>query len=243
MNPKAINGQQIKQGTIDDLFLTSPGEDIVAKTLLRLSVVPAMVALFGPYTSDAAGNKTSNQQRWADYQRMDWSVRQLPAINVFESATESKDSDQAYLRGTVQLQVFWPPNFRREDLARVPGAFKGVVQNFFSSDYVATMLDELYHIQRPEKVYGLNEYGKTMTWSPNVEGLVEDELVPVTIVDVQYRIDLRSWYRALEFMGRTKAQPFTAGAYPLTRIGGEYDGNDSSGDTQVIVNDSFNVNL
>jgi len=241
MNPKAINGQQIKKETIDGLFLSSPGEDIVPKTLLQLSSIPAFVTLFGPYISDPNGNKTSNQQRWADYQRMDWSIRQLPAINVFEAASENKDSDQAFLRGSVQIQVFWPPNMRREDLARVPAAFKGVIQNFFSSDYVGQMLDELYYIHRPMKVYGLNEYGKTLTWSPNVEGIVEDELVPVTILDVQYRIDLRSWYRALEFMGRTKGNPFATTLKPLTNIGGEYDGKDLDGNTEIVVVDDIAV--
>jgi hypothetical protein len=242
VNPKIINGQQIKQATIDGLFLSSPGEDIVPKTLLQLSSIPGFVALFGPYISDSSGNKTSNQQRWADYQRMDWSVRQLPAINVFEASSENKDSDQAFLRGTVQIQVFWPPNMRREDLARVPAAFKGVLENFFSSDYVGNMLDELYYIQRPMKVYGLNEYGKTLTWSPNVEGIVEDELVPVTILDVQYRIDLRSWYRALEFMRRTKGQPFEVTLEPLVEILGEYDGLDQDEVSQIVVADDFTVN-
>lgn len=242
MDSKVVNGQKINQGTLDAAFLSTPGEDIVPKTLLQLSSIPQFVQLFGKYTSDTSGNKTSDQQRWADYQRMDWSTRQLPAINVFEAGTENKDSDQAYLRGSVQIQVFWPANFRRSDLARVPATFKGILQNFFSSDYVKDMLDELYYIQRPMKVYGLNEYGKTLSWSPNVEGMVEDELVPVTILDVQYRIDLRSWYRALEFMERTKENPFQKTLGPLTNIDGEYDGLTTEGVSEITVVDDITVN-
>lgn len=214
----------IDQKTIDDAFLTSPGEDLVAKTLLQLSSVKGMVELFGKYTPKR------QDQRWADYQRMDWGLRQLPAINIFEAQTEDKTSDQAWLNGSIQFQIFWPANFRRSDLARVPSAFKGVLQNFFSSKYVTSMLDELYFISRPQKVYGLNEYGKVMNWSPQTEGLVESELVPVTILDVRYRIDLRSWNRALEFMGRTKEDPFEVSLANLTSIVGGYDGVNSPQD-------------
>jgi len=198
----------IKQKTIDDIFLSSPGEDLVPKLLLQLSRVPQFVKLFGAYKVDAEGNKNSDQMRWADYQRGDWSMRQLPAINVFESQAENKTSDNAWLTGTISIHVYWPPNFRRSDLSRVPAAFKGVLENFFASQSTYDMLDELYWIQRDMKVYGLNELGKELTWTTNVEGIVESEMVPVTMVDVRYRIDLRAWYRALEFMDRTKAQPF-----------------------------------
>lgn len=210
----AAFGQQIKQADITREFLSSPGDDLVVKTVRQLASIPAFVKLFGPYTDD------KDQQRWAPYQRMDWSLRQLPAMNIFESNTESKDSDQAFLTGTVSFQIFWPANFRRNDLARVPAAFKGVMENFFNSQWVRDMLDELYWITRPMKVYGLNEYGKTMTWVPQTEGIVETELVPVTQVDANYRIDLRAWNRALEFMGRTKDDPFSQSLYDLTVIGG-----------------------
>lgn len=214
--------KQIHQNTIDTALLTGPGEDLVPKLLVQLAAVPGFTELFGPYKPIQPGKNTQPQnQRWADYDRWDWSLRQLPTINVYEAETEDKDSDQAFLRGTVNLQVFWPPNLRRSDFARVPSAFKGALQNFFSSDYVKAMLDELYWIQRPVKVWGLNELGKVMNWSPNVEGVIENEMVPVTLVSVRYRIDLRAWNRALVFMDRTKAQPFAETLSDLTVIGGE----------------------
>ena len=210
----SVYGQQIKQTTIDSYFLTGPGEDLIPKTLTQLSSVPGFVALFGPYTFQ------KDQQRWADYERFDWSIPQLPAINIFESAGENKDSDQAFLRGTVSIQVYWPPNFRRGDSRRVEAAFKGTLENFFNSQYVSQMLDELYFITRPMKVYGLNEYGKTLTWLPNNEGIIDNQAVPVTVMNVNYRIDLRAWGRALEYMNRTKAQPFQDTLYDLLVIGG-----------------------
>lgn len=233
----------IKQKTIDDLFLTGAGEDLVPKLMLQLSKVKGFTELFGPYKVDASGNKNTDQQRWADYNRMDWSMRQLPAINVFESQVETKQSDNAYLTGNISIQVYWPANFRRSDLARVPMAFRGALLNFFTSQYVDDMLDELYYIQRPAKVYGLNELGKAATWSPNVEGIIESELVPVTILEVPYRIDLRAWYRALEYMGRTKENPFIASLDDLAVTDFLFQGVDELDATPVWVEIESRINL
>jgi hypothetical protein len=224
-------GTTIKQATIDDNFLTGPGEDLVAKLMAQLALVFAPI--FGPYKGP-----DSDQQRWADYQRFDWTIRQLPAINVFESGAESKDSDNAFLNGSIQIQTFWAPNMRRSDARRVEAAFKGAMENFFASQYASDMLDELYFIQRPSKVYGLNELGKQLTWTPNAETVVESQAVPVTMLEVRYRIDLRAWYRALEFMGRTKEDPFEAPLAALANIVGSYIGthDNETADVQVPVN-------
>lgn len=243
----AAFGQAIKQADIDSNFLTSPGEDLVDKLLGQLSSVPGMVKFFGPYKKPT-GKQTDQDQRWANYQRFDWSIRQLPAINVFEGQPESKQSDNAYVTGMISIQVFWPPNFRRSDLSRVPAAFNGVMKNFFASKLVADMLDEIYWHQRPMKVSGLNELGKVMNWTPNTEGIVESELVPVTVIDVNYRIDLRAWYRALEFMDRTKDKPFDVTLADLSVIGGDngqgvYQGvNDNQGqDVEVEIPDEIKL--
>src|ERR1700685_4143405 len=236
----AAFGQQIKQETIDGLLLTGPGEDLVPKTLLQMSSIKGFVGIFGPYVPK------SDQQRWADYQKSDWTIRQLPAINIFENAMEDKTSDNAWLNGTITFQIFWPPSFRRGDMRRVEVAFKGAMQNFFSSKSVSDMLDELYWHQRPMKVDGLNEYGKVINWSPNAEGVVATELVPVTVLDVRYRIDLRAYYRSLEFNGRTKDNPFEKTLADLTTIGSAdsgYEGtpNNDGTDVQVFIPDEITV--
>jgi len=225
----------MKQVNIDNSFLAGPGEDLVSKTLMQLAKIKGFTDLFGKYTPG------SDDQRWADYQRFDWSTRVLPAISIFEAQDENKESDNAFLNGTISIQTYWPPNFRRSDSRRVEVAYKGALQNFFASKYVENMLDELYFIQRPEKVDGLNEYGKTMSWSPNVEGLIGDELIPVTILNVQYRIDLRAWYRALEFQDRTKDNPFEKSLAPLEVIGGIYQGRDEPGTIHIEVPDEIKV--
>jgi len=223
----SFNGQPVKKETLAP-FLSTPGDDLVAKTLMQLAAVPQFVKLFGPYVKD------KQDQRWADYQRMDWSIRMLPCIAVFESQSEQKTSDSAWLVGNVTMHVYWPPSQRRSDLARVPAIFKGILENFFGSQFVTDMLDELYYIERPSKVFGLNEYGKEMTWTTNVEGIVESEMVPVTMVDVRYRIDLRAWKRALEYFGRTKENPFEKTLDDLTHISGEYDSSGNPIEVKVL---------
>lgn len=244
-------GQQLKEQDFINSFITSPAEFLVLKTLQQMAQVKGFKLLFGPLTTALTpqespvptdkGTIVSDNQRWADYDRRDWSIRQLPVINIFEAETEDKTSRNAWLHGTVNVQVYWPPNFRRSDLARVPMAFRGALLNFFESKFITGMLDELYFIQRPEKVPGLNEYGKVMTWSPNVEALIEDQLVPVSLVSVRYRIDLRAWYRAMEFDNRTTDLPFDRTLADLVQIGGEYDGVLDDESVQVVVPDEINV--
>src|SRR4051812_4137331 len=93
-------GQTIKQNTLDGFFLTGPGEQIVANTLLQMSSIQndttaAFIELFGPYKSG------TQQQRWADYSRFDWSIRQLPVINIYEAEPQEKTSSNAWVLGTV----------------------------------------------------------------------------------------------------------------------------------------------
>lgn len=241
--PKPFN--QIKQEDIEKLFLLSPGQDLIPKLLGQMAKIPGFIKIFGPYKPQA--NKGNNQQRWADYHKFDWSLRQLPAINVYEADTESKQSDNAFLTGTVAFQIFWPGSFRRSDMRRVEVAFKGALENFFSSRYVQSMLDELYWIERPEKVFGLNELGRTLTWTPNIDGMVEDQLVPVTIFNVNYKIDLRSWYRALEFLNRTREEPFKETLGDLVEIGDPdldsvYQGVDNENEVHIEIPDDIKVN-
>jgi len=239
-----IKGVNLKQADLDSFFLTGPGEDLVFKTMMQLASVPGFLKLFGPWKAPT-GTIADNNQRWADYNRHDWSLRMLPAINVYESGTVSRTSDQGFLNGQMTIMTLWPASFRRPDSRRIEAAYQGVMNNFFSSQYVTQMLDEIYFNQRPMKVYGLNELGKTLNWTPNVEGLVEGTLVPVTILDIPYRIDLRAWNRALEFMGRTKENPFVDSLADLIGIGIEgsgYEGVvDTSGDVVVTLPDEITV--
>ena len=230
-------GRELKESDLITLFLDSPGQFLVRKLIQQMGQVPGFVNLFGAPVFGSAENGFRLEQagKWADYGRQDWSIRQLPAIAIYEAEAEDKMGRNSYVNGTIQIQVCWPASFRRSDLSRIPAAFKGALMNFFESKLATSMLDEIYFHVRPEKVPGLNELGKVMNWSPNTEGLVENDFVPVTMVSVKYRLDLRSWYRYLEFDNRTIDQPFDRTLADLTQIGGEYDGVPKEDATQVQV--------
>lgn len=220
-------GPEISEQTLTDSFLTGPGQYLVRKLMVEMAKTPPFKTLFGELKFAKTGDESSGlaqSQRWADYPRFDWSVRQLPTINVFEADPENKESSNAFLNGAVSIQVFWPPKLKRSSLARVPATFRGAVLNFFESEHITRLLDEHVSIQRIEKVPGLNELGKVITWSPNTEGIVESEMVPITMFNVRYRIDLRSWYRFLELDHRTKDQPFDRPLSGLESVQGEYQG-------------------
>lgn len=233
-------GSTIKELTITNEFLTGPGQDIVPNTLFQMTqaqndTCKPFLDLFGPFTPD------SNQQRWADYPRMDWSIRQLPVINVYQAESQEKEAPNGYLNGAVNIMTVWAPNQRRSDLSRVQTAYQGAIHNFFESDLVVQMIDEFYAHVRPGKVNGLNEFGKSISWSPNIEGLVEDNIVPVTLITVKYRVDLRAWYRSLEFQNRTKAKPFQHTLAGLSDIGGVYAGVNDSGQVLMTIPDNIVV--
>jgi hypothetical protein len=101
-------GKTIKEQDIENIYLTGPGEMLVANTLMQMANIQnatgaAFTQLFGPYVPG------SNQQRWADYSRFDWNIRQLPVINVFESETQDKTAPNAWINGSISILVLWAP--------------------------------------------------------------------------------------------------------------------------------------
>jgi hypothetical protein len=231
-------GQQIRIDQINALFLEGAGQYLVPRLIAQLAKVAPFATLFGPFVGI-----DSPKQRWADYQRMDWSMRQLPAINVFEGEQESKQSDNGWDTGTIKIQVYWPASFRRSDLARIPKAFHSAILAFFTSDLAFALLDSRANKDASIIVPGLNELGKEIVDQKNMEGIVESELVPVTMLDVRFRIDLRAFYRFLESTNRTIGQPFEATLADLVEVKGEYDGvtDPAAEDVQAIVEDDIPI--
>jgi hypothetical protein len=223
-------GQQIDRKDFDALFLEGPSQFLVPRMLAQLSKVSQLTGLFGPYKGIG-----SSEQRWADYQKFDWSIRQLPAIQLFESDTETKEAENGFMNGSVRLMVLWPASFRRSDLSRIPKAFHSAMINFFGSDLAFQLLDSKANTDRTVVVPGLNEIGKEISEAKNVEGVVESELVPVTMIDIRFRIDLRQFYRFLEDDYRTKDMPFEKTLSDLTKVVGEYDGVPSTDAQEVEV--------
>lgn len=226
----------VRQSDLTLSFLSGPGEALVPYFLAALSACEPFAKIFGP-----AKTKKGEWLSWADYPRDDWSIRQLPAVNVYEGGTETKQSPNGFLEGSLQVVVFWAPNLRRSDVSRMPAMFQAALLNFLESDACRALLDPHPAVNVDTKVPGLNRLGAEVNWSPNTEGIVEDELVPVTMVEVRYRVDLRRWYQFLESEGRTMSDPFRKDSLAdFTGAGGEYDGVDGNGTTIVSVTSTMN---
>jgi len=239
INPN--EGAQLRRKDVAEGLFPSPGMTLVKRILEAFAAIPQFQALFG---KPSAKGFDDAEQRYACYERFDWSLRQLPAMALYESEPEVKQSDNAFLDGSLRMMVFWPANFRRADLQQIPVAFKGAVLNFFASKYAFALLDPAPGVANATKVPGLNKLGGELTWSPQVEGNVGGEAVPVSIIDVKYRIDLRRWYQYLEEQGYTKDDPFNKTAFPWTRFEGEYDGVTAAtapGEAEIVLAEGFNL--
>lgn len=234
-------GIQLRRKEVVAALDPSPGQTLVKRNLEALAAIPAFQNLFGKLSAKGFDDPL---QRYACYERFDWSLRQLPALCLYESDVETKGSDSSFLDGAMRMLVIWPASFRRADLQQIPVAFKGAIQNFYASNYTKVLLDPAPGVNTATKVPGLNKLGSELTWSPQSETNIESTAVPVTVLDVKYRIDLRRWYQFLEEQGYSRGDPFNKTVFPWARFAGEYDGvtpATAPGEADIVFADGFNL--
>lgn len=171
-------------------FLEGPGQYMVRRLIKQMAKEKGFIALFGEYKGPE-----SDSQRWAEYQRFDWSVRQLPAISVYEDQSETKTADSGWVTGTLKVTVYWPPRLHRRFAARLPNTFFAALMLWMRGAEAFKLLDSRANVDRTLIVPGLNQLGFEMTDIKQVEGIVETEAVPVSLIDVRFRLDLRAWDR------------------------------------------------
>jgi hypothetical protein len=223
--PDPIDGNQINRQQFATTYGPGPTGTLVRRLLETLAGVKLsngtlfFQQLFGPFKAFDDIN-----QRWSCYSKFDWSLRQLPAISIYEGDPEIKQSDNGFLDGSLRLMVFWPASMRRPDLQQIPVLFKGAMQNFFTSQWCEGLLDPYPTLNLATKVPGLNRLGREITWSPNTEGKLGEDTVPVTILDVKYRIDLRRWNDYLVSQGMTPEDPFEVTLAAWAEISATYQG-------------------
>lgn len=229
------DGVQLRASEFATATFPTPTATLVKRLMETMASIKLFTNLFGPMTAF-----DFDDQRWSCYARADWSIRDLPAVNIYEGEPEQKTSDNAWLDGSVRIAVYWPPQLRRADYQQFPVLFKGAMQKFFTSKYMYPLLDPHPTVNVETKVPGLNKFGSEISWTPQIEGAVQDTNVPVTILDVKYRIDLRAWYRYLETQDFTKDDPFEATLHDWIRIQGGINGT-TDGDAKMAVSDGFDI--
>lgn len=173
------------EGKGSTLFLTSPAEFLCEQAAKQLQASPTWRALFGD-SIDA-------------YKRMDYSQRALPALRIYNNVYD-KQFESWFIEGDLVLDLIFPASIRRSDTQQIPDTVSGaLLQQFRRMSFFNAM---------NAVVPALNELGKRFRVDKTLAFEWGDDLVPLTQVLVNFKIDLRIWDTYLESDNRTKDDPF-----------------------------------
>lgn len=169
-----------------DTFLSGPTEFLASIVAGQIALVPQFVAVFGP--------------RIDAYQRLDYSMRELPAIRIYNN-TFTKDFESWFIEGELILDAIFPPATRREKLQ----LFQDTVSAALLQQFRRTAFFEAVTALVP----GLNELGKSFSVDKALGfSFGSGDPAPLTQMRANFRLDLRQWDDFLTQDGRTKADPF-----------------------------------
>jgi hypothetical protein len=205
----------IKRGvkqTKGDVFYNGPGEFLCITVAESLSAVPEFKQIFGEFIDG--------------YKRMDYSERSLPALRIYTDQY-SKEFDSWFIDGDITMDLIWPANIRRLEHT--------IVQDTLVSALIQQFRRPGFFDLVEQNVPGLNELGKRVTCNKALGYEFEENVVPLTQITLNFRIDLREWDSYLESTGRTKESPFDPVLAELTRINTVLQGLRDSKETEVEI--------
>lgn len=166
-------------------FLDGPTEFLVKTCAAEIAKVPQFKLIFGEFIDP--------------YRRMDYPVRGLPAVRLYNNVFV-KESEDWFITGDIICDIIFPASLRR-------------IQTQQLQDTISAAL--LQQFRRPKffdaccaTVPGLNELGKVFSVDKSRGFSWNDDLVPLTQITVNFRLDLREWDLYLEAQDRTKDDPF-----------------------------------
>lgn len=166
-------------------FISSPAELICASIKKHLQCVEQFKCIFSTSIDD--------------YLRMDYSIRELPALRIYNE-TMIKEFDSWFINGDITVDVIFPASLRRTNTQRV----QDIVSSALLQQFRRTTFFNNVRIDVP----GLNELGKVFTVDKSLGFRWEKDIVPMTQIKVNFRVDLREWDTYLETNCRTKDDPF-----------------------------------
>ena len=143
------------------------------------------------------------------YKRMDYSIRQLPALRIYNESGH-KEFDSWFINGEILIDVIFPANLRRQETQDVQDTLTAAILQQFRRPQ--------FFNQMRESVPGLNELGKDLTYDKSLAFVWNNDMVPLTQITINFRIDLREWDAYLEETYRTKDDPFEQTLENLRRI-------------------------
>jgi hypothetical protein len=130
---------------------------------------------------------------------MDYSMRALPAMRIYNN-TYVKSFDSWFVEGDLVVDLIFPPNLRRKDTQQIPDSITAALMQQFRRPEFFVALNEV--------TPGLNELGKRFDVDKALAFEWGEDLVPLTQITLNFRIDLRQWDLYLESDNRTKDNPF-----------------------------------
>jgi hypothetical protein len=143
------------------------------------------------------------------YRRMDYSIRELPALRIYTEGDE-KMGESWFINGDIKADVIFPASIRRNETQQLQNTLASALLQQFRRPAFFTSVNTL--------VPGLNELGKIFKSDKSLGFAWNEEYVPLTQLTLNYRIDLRQWDDYLEATGRTKDSPFSPVLADLRRI-------------------------
>lgn len=150
----------------------------------------------------------------ADYQRMDFGFRNLPALRVFNVSGNS-NAQTWYVSGDLRVEVIFPPLIKRSELQVFP-------------DLLVTAI--LAQLRRPSffnamrrRVPGLDQLGFNYTWDKGLgfKAADQEDVAPMTALGVNFRVNKDVWDQHVEANDdREQDSPFLRTLSQLERFTG-----------------------
>lgn len=189
------------EGRETTLFATGPTEFLCSELSIALAQIEPIKKIFGEYIDG--------------YKRMDYPIRGLPALRIYNNAY-LKQFESWFIEGDLVADMIFPANIRRQETQQIPDTLTAaLLQQFRSPDFFADICT---------RVPGLNELGKRFEVDKSLAFEWGEELVPLTQLSVNFRLDLRQWDSYLELDGRTKSSPFERVLGDLNKIVSQIEG-------------------
>lgn len=178
-----------------ELFLDGPVEFLVKKVASEIANVEEFADIFSEFIDP--------------YRRMDYPTRALPALRIYNEHS-LKEFESWFIVGDLKLDVIFPPSIRRNETQQLQDTIAAaLLQQFRRPTFFNTV---------GEGVPGLNELGKKFDVDKSLGFDWEKEIVPLTQITLNFRLDLRIWDDYLENSLRTKDDPFNKTLGALKRI-------------------------
>jgi hypothetical protein len=197
-----------------DPFFSGPTEFMIHELAKRLREVKQFKLIFGESIDG--------------YRRMDFSERELPALRVYNN-TFVKEGESWFINGDVKVDVILPASLRRNDLQQVQDTISAALLQQFRRPKFFDKMNGL--------VPGLNELGKIFSVDKSLGFEWGEDIVPLTQITLNFRLDLRQWDDYLESTNRTKDEPFEATLKNLELIANRIQGLNDDGTAGVEIDD------